>query len=353
MIRHLRAWWTLLELGPARRGAGEIEQYFRYYVIKQLQDEGLFDYLEQRHTYGEILAEFDYADGDYVREMLDLLATEKHNVLIKSGSSFQRNPAEPLPNLEALLKQNSPRFHNFTLLAEGMAQNIHARLRHEPVEFTQTFEEQGRELLTVFDDLLGNLVYTVGRKTAFALLKAEEREWLAGKQMLDVGCGSGREPVELWLRLDGEMHLTAVDPVEGLVQRAEADFMPLLEALAPDHPPVTNGNRPAFKVGSATELPFDDDSFDATFYSQMMHWTYDPRVAIGEVIRVTRPGGLVFGIQTCKPYAGLYTDLAIRTNENSHGIFWKEEHQRWYAEHGAALEVVTPGGAFRTRLPEA
>ncbi len=351
MIRKLRAWWTLLELGPARRVAAQVMQYFRYFIIKALDDEGLFEYLKEPHTYGEILAHLDYVDTDYARELLTLLSTEKDNVLIYKDGRYQINPKHPLPTLEEVYARTDTRNHTFRLLAEELARNVPNRLRRKPVAFTSTFEEQGREMMQTFDTVLGNQLYTVSRSTALALLTREERAWLRGKKLLDIGCGSGRETAELWKHLEGDISITAIDPVPGLLARAEQGFPDLLGEVYPNHPPLLDGNRPSFHVASVTQLPFEDETFDAAFHSHILHWTAHPRTAISEIVRVLKPGGLVFGIQTCKPYVGMYTDLIFRSNENCYGTFWTEEFLRWYGEHGVRLEVATPAGAFRGRKP--
>jgi ubiquinone/menaquinone biosynthesis C-methylase UbiE len=349
MIRHLKAWWKLLELGPARRVASQVMEYFRYSIITTLSGEGLFDYLQEPRTYGEILAQFDYKDSDYARELFDLLAGEKNNVLIRENGTWRANPSN-FPTLEDLYTRTDQRNHNFVLLANSLAQHVPYRLRCQPVEFTTTFEEQSREMMQTFDTVLGNQLYTVSRSTAMALLTREDREWMRGKTLLDIGCGAGRETAELWLHLGGQTHITAIDPVPSLLKRAEAQFADLLNEAQPTHPPLVSANTPSFREASVTQLPFPDNSFDAAFHSHVLHWTSSPRRAISEIARVLKPGGLVFGIQTCKPYTAAYTDILWRSNENFYGFFWKEEFIRWYAEKGIQIEYVTPAGAFRGRL---
>ena len=58
VIRHLRAWWAVAAVGSAREVARTIEEYYRYHVIKFLAEEGLFDFLQEPRTYGQILARF-------------------------------------------------------------------------------------------------------------------------------------------------------------------------------------------------------------------------------------------------------------------------------------------------------
>jgi ubiquinone/menaquinone biosynthesis C-methylase UbiE len=352
MLRQIRAWLTLTQLGPARRVASQVMQYFRYSIIKSLEKEGVYDYLKEPRTYGQILAHFGFVDSDYARELFELLSSEKQNTIIHENGAYRINPAQTVPTLEDLYASTYKHNHSFVLLAEDMARNIPARLRRQPVEFTSAFEEQGREMMQTFDTVLGNRLYTVSRQTAFALLTQEERRWLRSKSLLDIGCGSGRETAEIWLMLKGDVRITAIDPVPNLLERARQNFPAILSALNPNHPPLDDGNLPTFHEASVTRLPFEDNTFDAAFHSHILHWTSDPRRAIAEVVRVLKPGGLVFGIQTCKPYTSMYTDLIFRSNENSYGFFWPEEFRRWYGEHGIQIETATPAGAFRGRKPD-
>ena len=352
MIRKLRTWLALFTLGPVRNVSRTIESSFRYHVLKTLDEEGLFDYLSSPHTYGEILANFGYEDSEYARELVGLLANGDRNVLHKDGDLYRINPEQPVPTYDEFLAETDERYRNFALIAEGLAKNILLRLQRKPVEYTDSFVEEGREMLQRFDKLLSIRLYTVMRDMSFALLKPKERAWLRGKKFLEVGCGSGIETVDLWQRLEGDVYITAMDPVSTMIERAERNFDKLLDEQYPDHPQLTPANRPVFDKASATNLPYEDGSFDAAFYVHMLHWTPDPEKAVSEMVRVVKPGGLIFGTQIIKPAASDYSNIVFRSNENCYGTFWKEEHQRWYAKQGVQLEVVTPPGAFRARKPD-
>jgi ubiquinone/menaquinone biosynthesis C-methylase UbiE len=150
--------------------------------------------------------------------------------------------------------------------------------------------------------------------------------------------------------MHGETQITAIDAVPGMLELAENQFVELVTMMDPDHPPITDTNRPIFKMGNAVELPFEDNQFDAVFYSIMLHWTSDPALAISEMVRVVRPGGLIFGAQSYKPYINPYLDLVIRSSRNSYGAFWKEDYYAWFKDCGQQLELVTPAGIARVRV---
>lgn len=46
--------------------------------------------------------------------------------------------------------------------------------------------------------------------------------------------------------------------------------------------------------GSALNLPFKDDSFDFSYSIDALEHISDPKIAIEELVRVTRPGGVIF-----------------------------------------------------------
>jgi ubiquinone/menaquinone biosynthesis C-methylase UbiE len=97
-----------------------------------------------------------------------------------------------------------------------------------------------------------------------------------GGRALDVGCGTGA----LALRLERVGYeMVGVDPSEGML-RVMREHAPGVEAV----------------LGSGTELPFEEGEFDLALSVAAMHHIADPeavRRALGEMARVTRPGGRV------------------------------------------------------------
>jgi SAM-dependent methyltransferase len=95
-------------------------------------------------------------------------------------------------------------------------------------------------------------------------------------RILDVGCGTGA----LAARLAGLGYLVAgLDPSDGML-KVLRERTPEVEAVR----------------GSATEMPFAEDEFDLSISVATMHHIADPadvRLALGEMVRVVRPGGSV------------------------------------------------------------
>jgi SAM-dependent methyltransferase len=103
----------------------------------------------------------------------------------------------------------------------------------------------------------------------------------AGKDIIDVGCGSGALVRALAER--------GAHPI-GLEISAEQ----LAPALAHDEE-----NRARYVVGQAQELPFADGSFDAVVFMRALHHVpaADLPRALAEARRVLRPGGLVYVVE--------------------------------------------------------
>lgn len=96
-----------------------------------------------------------------------------------------------------------------------------------------------------------------------------------GQRVLDVGCGPGALTAELSRRL-GERLVSAVDPSESFVSAARERH--------PGHD---------VRLASAERLPFADRTFDGALAQLVVHFMADPAVGLGEMVRVTRPGGVV------------------------------------------------------------
>jgi ubiquinone/menaquinone biosynthesis C-methylase UbiE len=351
-MKMLKVWWHILtSAGPGMRAGRQADQLFRYYVFRTLEDLGFFEYLRQPRAYGEILSTFGFIDGPYTREMVDTLVHDRSPSIQRNNGQYRVNPQVPRPSLEVILATTASRIRPFVTMAEGMSRNILDRLQAEHIGFAEVMEREDYELLSRFDTVLGNQIYTSMRSAAFAYLGKERFEWLRGKHLLDSGCGSGRETAEIWLKFDGQIKITAIDPVPSMITMARENFESYLDEIDPGHPAVTDENRPVFKVASATQLEFPENHFDACFWLFILHWTPDPRKVIHEAARVVRPGGVIFGAQPFKPEANPYFNLVIRSSRNSHGFFWREEFHHWWSEVGIDIDLATPAGMFRAIIP--
>ena len=104
----------------------------------------------------------------------------------------------------------------------------------------------------------------------------------SGMRLLDVGCGPGTISVGLANAVDpGELHGIDIEESQVIMARQAAE---------------DGGHQNArFQTGSATSLPFGDDSFDvAHFHAVLMH-VPDTEAVLRETMRVLKPGGLIAG----------------------------------------------------------
>ena len=101
----------------------------------------------------------------------------------------------------------------------------------------------------------------------------EAVDWLlpaGARDVLDLGAGTGKLTSRL---VERGLDVVAVDPI--------AELLDVLRATRPDTPAL---------LGTAENIPLEDNSVDAVLVAQAWHW-FDPERAVAEVARVLRPGG--------------------------------------------------------------
>lgn len=98
-----------------------------------------------------------------------------------------------------------------------------------------------------------------------------------GDAVLDIGSGTGALTAAV-VAVAPSSPVTGVDPAEPYVAFARMRLP---------------GERIRFEVGDAQQLRFADRSFDRTLSLLVLNFIPDPPKALDEMIRVTRPGGIV------------------------------------------------------------
>lgn len=101
-----------------------------------------------------------------------------------------------------------------------------------------------------------------------------------GDRILDVGCGTGDVTIELAGLVAPTGRAVGVDASDQMLTAARARA-------------TAAGVAATFEVGNATGLAFPDDAFDAVRSERTLQWVADPRTAMAEMVRVTRPGGRI------------------------------------------------------------
>ena len=94
-----------------------------------------------------------------------------------------------------------------------------------------------------------------------------------GDKVLDVGCGTGA--LTAHLRSTGA-DVTAIDPSP-----------PFIDAILKRVPEVDA------RLGTAEQLPYETATFDAALAQLVVHFMTDPVAGIRQMVRVTRPGGVI------------------------------------------------------------
>jgi ubiquinone/menaquinone biosynthesis C-methylase UbiE len=123
-------------------------------------------------------------------------------------------------------------------------------------EFSTWYErERGQGYHQMLDDLEVGLVRRYGQ----------------GADILEVGCGTG-----LILERVAEFagRAAGIDLSDGMLAKARERGLDVVQ-------------------GSATELPYDDESFDVVYSFKVLAHVEDIETAMAEMARVTRPGGYV------------------------------------------------------------
>jgi ubiquinone/menaquinone biosynthesis C-methylase UbiE len=95
---------------------------------------------------------------------------------------------------------------------------------------------------------------------------------LAGKRVLDVGCGKGRF-ARVFRQQEPACELWGLDISETML------------SFVPEGIPT--------RAGSMTELPFDDDFFDGAYATESLEHAVEIAQAVAEICRVVKPGGRI------------------------------------------------------------
>lgn len=105
-------------------------------------------------------------------------------------------------------------------------------------------------------------------------------DWLAqapGLAWVDVGCGNGAF-TELILAKSAPSSVCAIDPSEAQIAAARQRI---------------SAKQVELSIGDAMALPYDDARFDVAVMALVLFFVPDPNKGAAELVRVTKPGGMV------------------------------------------------------------
>lgn len=155
-----------------------------------------------------------------------------------------------------------------------------ADLSKQPSQVAAMFDE----VSTHYDRT--NTVLSMGNATLWRLATTRAVGPRAGETILDVAAGTGTSSASL---ARNGASVVAADFSEGMIEvgRRRQAGNPFVRFVQAD----------------ATKLPFDDDTFDAVTISFGLRNIVDPRAALAEFYRVTKPGGRVVVCEFSQPPA--------------------------------------------------
>jgi len=323
----------------------ETRDFYRSNIIRVLgaTGEGWFKFLESPKTLEEIAGKFQYTDLDFLKEVLDTLVAD---------TTLETNQSKY--TVKGPVKENRvvPKIFNTAVVEvlESYAQFLPERLRGKYNDFSGGFQ------LYNWDETLGLQLYEWIRKSAFIFSGALNR---SGK-FLDIGCGNGIGTVAIWNYFHEknkfypgtDMEIVGLDPNDQLLVIARDEFATQLKKLyhyRDEQIDLFRAHFPrTFIKGSVTSIPYEDSTFDMVYASQVLHWT-KPQVALKEMIRVAKPGGLIFGTQVVtSTAANKFMNLHIKTVKGAEGFFSRANFTSWALEAGAKkLAMATPIMCFK------
>ncbi|MHA7208765.1 demethylmenaquinone methyltransferase [Arthrobacter sp. MDT1-65] len=164
-----------------------------------------------------------------------------------------------------------------------------------------SLEKRPDEVAAMFDDVaprydVVNDVLSMGQTRRWRRIVVDAVGAEPGRRVLDLAAGTGTssEPYA-----DAGIDVVACDFSLGMLK-------------------VGKRRRPdiAFVAGDATNLPFADNSFDASTISFGLRNVNEPKKALAEMLRVTRPGGRLVIAEFSQPTVALwrttYTEYLMR-----------------------------------------
>lgn len=162
-----------------------------------------------------------------------------------------------------------------------------------------------------------------------------------GSDILDLGTGTARIPIELCQRIE-DCRVLAIDMAASMLDLAKLNVE--LASLT---------ERIFLQQTDAKKMPYEDGEFDTTMSNSIIHHLPDPEPAVREAVRVTKPGGMLFFRDLSRPasqseletfvemYAGTESEHAKQMFADSlAAALTVDEFQQMIVPLGFAAETV-------------
>lgn len=213
---------------------------------------------------------------------------------------------------------------------EGLA----TRLEREASYWESVVHENGR-----LQQRFGHVFDCPNAAWAEERHRAAIRAAIAGRAVLDYGCGDGESSRQLLA--EGASHVYGLDLSDKAIALARQK----------------NLQHATFEVGDAHRLPWPDHSFDVVVGRAILHHL-DLPVATRELVRVLRPGGSLFFVEPLyhNPLAALFRWLTPNARTADEKPLTRAEVLRMgrafeSSEHGYSLLVSMALGACTSLVP--
>lgn len=123
----------------------------------------------------------------------------------------------------------------------------------------------------------------------------------ARPRVLDCGVGTGALSGALSRVLPDQFKLDAIDISPHMLERASSSLSHADLELT-------------LRQGDVRKLPYDDGVFDLAMTAHVLEHLVDPSVALNEMVRVLKPGGLLIACLTRRSFLGMFVHLKWRTH---------------------------------------
>ena len=168
--------------------------------------------------------------------------------------------------------------------------------------------------------LYGPMMNFTGKGVYKALCEDIAKDWRGDEKVLELACGSGQLS---FLLADKCASYMATDFSENMIREAKKKDDGSVKGLS-------------FEVQDATDIKYEDESFDVVVIANALHIMPDPDSAMEEIRRILKPGGILYAPtftqkegKEFKPWIQLISRLGFKTyNKWSHDdlVAFVEKH---------------------------
>jgi demethylmenaquinone methyltransferase/2-methoxy-6-polyprenyl-1,4-benzoquinol methylase len=160
------------------------------------------------------------------------------------------------------------------------------------------------DVRTMFDRIapiydVMNTLMTAGADARWRRAAVDAAGLMAGDRAVDVACGTGALTRGLAQAVGPNGSVIGIDASAPMIERARR------------HAPGADAAAPTWVHGDALALPIDDALADATTIAFGLRNVADYRRCLGEMARVTRPGGRIVVLELATPDRGLGRAIAV------------------------------------------